>query len=906
MNFKRLILSFLLTLLAVGSLFGNSMKGTEFWFGFMENQSSANGIDAFVSINSDVSTTGTIQIPGFAWSQNFVVAANTSIQITLPSNLVHNTGNMVISNKGVYIQTQDSVFVSLMSISSGSSDATAILPTYTLGYDYFATTYVDPPNTNWGTPEVLVVATENNTVLRISPSAALSNQQAVPFTVNLNKGQCYQIQSYWVNGSNPNGNDLSGTLIESICNNSGIKHPISVFSGDVCTIVGGANCSGCDHLVEHLQDYHTWGKQFAIVPPKDRNNYKLKVVAAYNGTTLSGNGITTQVLNSGQSAELSVSGQHFLSASQPVSVAQITYGQDCSPGYGDPMMSFIPPIDRLTKEWHYQSFEDGGTLYLHYLTIITPTSNTNNVFLDANLISSGSFSTLTGNANYSWVTLTMSGGTIPHNISSLGGFLAFPHGYTGAASYYLNSGVSMGNLKPNFSIAYLQDTTDYQDFNDTICACEPISFIADYYDTNAIVEWNFGDGFTAQGFYASHSYLNGNYSVTLIIRDSSGCVTDTLVKQNLVVVNCDISMSNNDTLCIGESVTLTANQGTSFIWSTGASTSSITVSPTTTTGYSLQVNGGNTMICDSIIVYVHPHYEIWPDDTLRFCEKDTAIVNGPSGLSSYVWNTGSMLSYIQVNSSGLYWLTVEDTNGCSTRDSIEVIIDSDLVWNLGPDIESCEGDTVVFLGPLFPNAHYTWSTSETTSSIKVSQAGHYSLLLQDGNCFTEDSVHVLFNTPPQSSLPAKIVLCETELLLEPQPKAIVNYNWSTGETSPSIIAKESGNYWVQMSNNCGSITNTIDLVFDCTYYIYIPKAFSPNADGINDFFKAEGAGIEEFEMYIYNRWGDLLFHTNDLNQQWNGLYKNKSAPIATYIWIIKVKDVTGKYHNLKGYFTIIK
>lgn len=882
------------------------MKGKEFWMGFMDSYLSNITGGATVTVSSSVNTTGTIEIPLAGFSQAFSINANSSVELLLPTLLVLNSGNMITNNTGVYVTTQDSVYVSLVSSIGENEDATSILPTYALGYDYFATTYLDPPNTNWGTPEALIVATEDNTQIYIEPSGFLSNQQMNPINITLNKGECYQIQSYWSNTPGVHdGNDLSGTLIQSVCNSDGIKHPISVFSGNKCTIVGGVNCSGCDHLQEQLTDYHTWGRDYVIVPPQDRNDYILKVVGASNGTIINITGLPAQTINSGGSLQFALSGERYLTSNQPVSVALITYGQACSIGSGDPMMSFMVPADQMCGEWHFQQF-DLQNFHAHYLTIVTPTTNINNVFLDGALLPAANFSNFTPNAVYSKAVLSLPNGGLAHQITSSGGFHAYPHGYIGAGSYYFNSGLSLPNLEPDFDIGYLQDTTNYPLFEDTICACEPVSFIAHYYDPTVTIDWDFGDGGIGSGFNTSHTYLNGVYDVTLILRDANGCAFDTLIKESLVVENCDITLSNYDTLCIGESVTLTANNGSTFIWSTGATTSSITVSPSVTTIYTLQVDGGATSICDSVIIYVHPLYDIGFNDTLKFCENDTAIVFAPANLSQYLWSNGNTSDSMLVNMSGLYWLEVEDTNGCAARDSFEVVIDQVPIWDLGPDLVSCVGAQVVLIGPSITNGQYDWSTLETTPNIAVTLTGEYTLEVDDGVCLSSDSIYIAFNEPPVPSFDNEIYLCAADLLLENPNNLIVDYIWSTGETSPSIIVTESGTYWVQMSNNCGAVTDTIDVIFDCTYSIYIPNAFTPDGDGINDFFHAKGTGIEDFEMRIFNRWGEQIFFSDNITYGWNGYFKSIMSKSDVYVWVVRVRDIRGQYHKLRGHVTLVK
>lgn len=93
-----------------------------------------------------------------------------------------------------------------------------------------------------------------------------------------------------------------------------------------------------------------------------------------------------------------------------------------------------------------------------------------------------------------------------------------------------------------------------------------------------------------------------------------------------------------------------------------------------------------------------------------------------------------------------------------------------------------------------------------------------------------------------------------------------------------------------------------------SFVIYVPNAFTPNGDGLNDGFQAKGVGIEKFEMQIYDRWGHLIFETDDINKVWDGTVKNGGDLIKndTYVWKAQVLDVFNKNHDLVGHVTVLK
>lgn len=99
------------------------------------------------------------------------------------------------------------------------------------------------------------------------------------------------------------------------------------------------------------------------------------------------------------------------------------------------------------------------------------------------------------------------------------------------------------------------------------------------------------------------------------------------------------------------------------------------------------------------------------------------------------------------------------------------------------------------------------------------------------------------------------------------------------------------------------------LVVGEDFGIYVPNAFTPNEDGLNDIFRPKGFGVVKYELQIFDRWGERIFHTKDMNEGWDGKYQGRGGDIVeegAYTWLINVTSVFGKAHELKGHVTLIK
>lgn len=181
---------------------------------------------------------------------------------------------------------------------------------------------------------------------------------------------------------------------------------------------------------------------------------------------------------------------------------------------------------------------------------------------------------------------------------------------------------------------------------------------------------------------------------------------------------------------------------------------------------------------------------------------------------------------------------------------------------------------------------YLWSTGVTGTSITISNPGEYWLDVIKNGCVLRDSFRIDLNEPISVNIGRDTNVCVNKpIILD----AAVNgtYLWNTGALSNTIEITKPGLYWIKVTNTDGCTAADSIMVNwgDCE--IFIPSAFSPNGDGINDGFSmSNGINTEPFMMNIYNRYGQVVFASKDPLTKWNGKFKGKNLPMGLYPWVI--------------------
>ena len=132
----------------------------------------------------------------------------------------------------------------------------------------------------------------------------------------------------------------------------------------------------------------------------------------------------------------------------------------------------------------------------------------------------------------------------------------------------------------------------------------------------------------------------------------------------------------------------------------------------------------------------------------------------------------------------------------------------------------------------------------------------------------------------------------------------------TSQSNNEILYNEYYNVYrvVAVRNLNDQIISTSNAIsVEKPYALYAPNAFSPDSDGINDFFKISGQGILDFQIEIYNRWGQMVYKSDDLSKGWNGTFKGKNLPTGSYVYKIKtIKNGNGEELVKTGTVALIR
>ncbi|MFM7024336.1 MAG: gliding motility-associated C-terminal domain-containing protein [Flavobacteriales bacterium] len=220
---------------------------------------------------------------------------------------------------------------------------------------------------------------------------------------------------------------------------------------------------------------------------------------------------------------------------------------------------------------------------------------------------------------------------------------------------------------------------------------------------------------------------------------------------------------------------------------------------------------------------------------------------------------------------------------CFSEDSVVVVVHPSISVDLGADKNICPGDSNLLKTDLPSNYQFSWSNGATTASTYVTNAGTYTVNVDNGfGCTDNDTIKLSPLGIPVSTLESDTTLCFAFVSsYDLHAGNALNYTWSTGEKTDMISIHGEGTYNLTLSNgkNC-SVSDSVNIKDYCyPTFFYLPNAFSPNGDGINDVFAVQGESIYIMRLSIFNRWGELVFETTDPSKGWDG----NGAPIGVYV-----------------------
>lgn len=433
--------------------------------------------------------------------------------------------------------------------------------------------------------------------------------------------------------------------------------------------------------------------------------------------------------------------------------------------------------------------------------------------------------------------------------------------------------------------------------------------------SNTVFKWFYGDGtFDNQIINGDVSYTKpGVYTVKLVISNSF-TPRDELCKDSLDLIvevrqkPIDTSLLQLDSvMCLNgnlfefehNTTDLTATHKWDFGDGNTASSAKTSHSYADVGNYELTLevtddNGCYGVYKDKVAVVAQP------DNSFSGLKSTYCLGEDSSSLLPLL--PGGIWFGSQVTPSGVFTPSqlgkqeisyAIDDNGCKDTFSQSTTVFDIPVFNLGQDTAICQNSS--FIKRINRGSTtLSWSTGDTDSFTTIDKAGVLWAEKTENGCSFRDSMFVSVIAPPFFELGGDSLLCGDGVKNIDVTAQDATYTWNDGYVGSTRTIINSGYYAVEVTNICGTWKDDITLTFlPFACEIFIPNAFSPNRDGLNDIFKPSG-NVTLISMSVYNRWGELLYKNSDQSFGWNGMANDDKAQEGYYFYIIQYsKPVDG-------------
>ncbi len=435
---------------------------------------------------------------------------------------------------------------------------------------------------------------------------------------------------------------------------------------------------------------------------------------------------------------------------------------------------------------------------------------------------------------------------------------------------------------------------------------------------------------------------------TLLAEDATVAI-DPCIEQEIVTVNQlnaqpIVTFDAIQSFCgVTDSIRVTTTDAVNFFWSTpdgnilGLNGDGTAVAVDQSGTYVFIASGvGFCDLRDSIEVQFNTAPTVLIDTLGALCDGQRMLqanLAGGSGPFTYLWNTGQQGPQITIEETGIYFVTVRDqATGCAVSSadvSVGVADEIEVVISAAPD---CEDEGSVFLEAVVttdaPEVVYQWTNASgqvvgTDPVISVDDEGPYTVAVNNlsGTCRVTDVFDVILTpiTEDDFLLPPRTSFCSLDPedpTVDLDPGVFNSYEW-TLVPNPAVISTDrvlnvaaTGTYEVTVFNGFTCATFQVVVRDDCTPSVVAPNAFTPNGDGLNDVFSViPNPAVRDFEIVIFNRWGEPVFKSNSMNFAWEGTRNGTILPPGAYTYVMRFSstlDSTIGQQEQFGSITLIR
>ncbi len=476
--------------------------------------------------------------------------------------------------------------------------------------------------------------------------------------------------------------------------------------------------------------------------------------------------------------------------------------------------------------------------------------------------------------------------------------------------------------------------------------------LADYSDIPSSVTFAAGQSTVSFTFSALIDGLTeGSETVNMVFHTLNACLDPIDIPLNLKIgdiLPVQVTIESSDVTCPGENIEVIANATGgggqyTYLWNTGATTQSISVTPTSSQTYTVNVTDnclGQTVTASALVNVptFTPLTLTTSGDVTVICPYVpttlTATANGGAGTYNYIWveiptseTIATDVTEISVapEASTSYQITVTDMCGETLSETINYTITSPpLTLAMTPDQIICPYEPTqigVVASGGYGQYYYTWQHStETTPTVTVSPANTtvYTVTVSD-ECQT---FSVSGSTTVTVVRPNADFIISSQVLFNDLPITFQNtttggdtYDWTFGDghTSTQVHPNNTydvpGTYTVTLiaTNDIGC-KDTVQkpITIEEEYWVYIPNTFTPDGNIVNNYFEISTINIKQIEVAIYNRWGQMIYSSSNLRDKWDGTYKDYLVPDGTYTYKVHYVSNSGFEETLLGHVNVLR